>query len=217
MSEPDTIANLIAELREDEVLAAVQARLESGEDVMAILRSCEHGMRLVGEEYAKGTYFISGLIWAGEIFREIMELLQPSLERAEAATHGTIVLICTVQGDIHDIGKNLANLLLRSSGFRLIDLGVDVTAAALTAAAVEYEPDIIGLSVLLAQGLDSAKAMISMLRDCTSERVSRIPVLVGGSLLTDQACRYMGADAYCGSAADGVMIAKRLSAAKGRR
>ncbi len=92
-----------------------------------------------------------------------------------------------------------------------------MTPAALTAAAVEYEPDIIGLSVLLAQGLDSARAMISMLRNCNSERASTLPVLVGGSLLTDQARHYMGADAFCGSAADGVMIAKRLVAAKSRR
>ncbi|MCX6066475.1 MAG: B12-binding domain-containing protein, partial [Chloroflexi bacterium] len=134
---PNRLSELVAALDEDAVLALVQERLSAGSDPFQIIEECNAGMREVGIKYETGEYFVSGLIMSGEIFREVVELLQPLLEkRADGHSFG-VVLIGTVSGDIHDIGKNMLGMLLSCYGFTVIDLGVDVPPANFAEKAIE--------------------------------------------------------------------------------
>ena len=133
-----------------------------------IIADCQRGLQLVGEDYASGVYFISGLIMAGEIFREAMEILEPLLptagERSSVEAPGG-VLICTVRGDIHDLGKSIVTMMLRSYGIVVHDLGVDVSPDEVVRKAAELQPDILGLSGLLTAAAEGMKATVAAMRD----------------------------------------------------
>ncbi len=129
MSNPNLnseLAKLVADLEEDTVLKLVQQRLEAGGDPLQIIAECNEGMRAVGQRYEQGEYFVAGLIMSGEIFREVVEMVQPLLEKQADGKASGRVLVGTVSGDIHDIGKNMFGMLLSCHGFDVIDLGVDV-------------------------------------------------------------------------------------------
>ena len=123
---PSSLAGRIAALDEQGALDAVSARLHEGDDPLSIIEECQVGMRYVGEHYQSGKYFISGLIMAGEIFREAMVILGPLLPESTAEEGQSSVLLCTVRGDIHDLGKSIVAMMLRSYGIVVHDLGVDV-------------------------------------------------------------------------------------------
>src|SRR5271169_5789725 len=131
------LLNLMANLDETALLDLVQKRIKAGDDPLKIIDDCNEGMRLVGQRYEDGRYFISGLIMSGEIFREVVEMVQPLLEqRAEEHSSGR-VLVGTVSGDIHDIGKNILGMLLSCHGFFVVDLGIDVPPMDFAKKAVE--------------------------------------------------------------------------------
>ena len=163
--DPASLAARIAALDEQGALDAVGARIAAGDDPLVIIEECQLGMRWVGEHYQTGKYFISGLIMAGEIFREAMVDLGPLLpEETPEAGQGT-VLLCTVRGDIHDLGKNIVTMMLRSYGIIVHDLGVDVSPDEVVRKAVELKPDIVGLSGLLTVATDGMKATVQAVRD----------------------------------------------------
>ena len=156
--DPASLTGRIAALDEQGSLDAVRERVQRGDDPLGIIADCQRGMQFVGEDYQSGEYFISGLIMAGEIFREAMEILEPLLPASAAGGAGAAagapaaagsVLVCTVRGDIHDIGKSILVTLLRSHGFVVHDLGVDVPPAEVARRALELRPDVVGLSGLL--------------------------------------------------------------------
>ena len=120
------LTQALADLKENEALEIVRLRLGRGDDPLQIIEDCQAGMREVGERYAQRRYYLSGLIMAGDILREITELVLPLVEERFAGHTAGRVLLGTVQGDIHDLGKNLLMMLLRSYGFTVLDLGVDV-------------------------------------------------------------------------------------------
>jgi methanogenic corrinoid protein MtbC1 len=123
---PSALRQGIADLDEEGVLAMVRAGLDAGADPAAIIAACEAGMRLVGERYEQGEYYLSGLIRAGEMFRKVLQITQPALEATLSGNASGRVLLGTVNGDIHDIGKAILHIALRAHGFAVGDLGVDV-------------------------------------------------------------------------------------------
>lgn len=123
------LAVRVSELKEDEVLAMIQQHLESGTPPAELLSACQEGMRLVGLMHEKGQYFIAGLIMAGEIMYQAVELLRPLMIKARSGQNAGRVVLGTIAGDIHDIGKNLFKDLLECHGFQVMDLGVDVAPA----------------------------------------------------------------------------------------
>ena len=153
--QPDRLIAEVLELKEAEVLALVQEHLQQGDDPLAIVEACEEGMRQVGQRYEQGEYYLSALIMAGEIFREVMELAQPVIEDRIRGNESGRILLGTVQNDIHDIGKNIQAMLLSCYGFTVLDLGVDVPAAEFLRQAREFQPDIIGLSGLLTSSTEN--------------------------------------------------------------
>lgn len=215
--DPASLAGRVAALDELGALAAVRARMAAGEDALAIIADCQHGMRLVGEEYAAGTYFISGLIMAGEIFREAMEILEPVLPPAATGDGGAAggVLICTVRGDIHDIGKSIVVMLLRSHGLGVHDLGVDVPPAEVASRILEVRPGVVGLSGLLTAAHQSMKETVAEVRRVAAELGHHIPVIVGGGAVGEDVRAWVGADLWAPDAVRGVELIRAALAGGG--
>lgn len=203
----------IGELDEDGVLATVRACLAASEDAAEVIATCEEGMRIVGERYEQQEYYLSGLIMAGEIFREVLELARPALQASLAGDSSGRILIGTVQGDIHDIGKTIFQIALRSYGFTVEDLGVDVSPALFVERVAAWQPDIVGLSGLLSTGYDSMRETVRLLREQASESERPpVPVVIGGGLINEQVRGFVGADYWCGDALEGVRLCQRLMA-----
>ena len=161
-------------------------------------------MEQVGELYESGTYYISALIMAGEIFREAAEILVPLLPTPERPQSSGSMVIATVKGDIHDIGKNIAITLLDAHGFTVVDLGVDVPPERIADAVVAERPDVIGLSCLLTTGFETMRQTIALMREFTADWDRRVPVVIGGAAIDQNTADHVGADGWCTNAADGI-------------
>jgi len=165
------------------------------------------GMELVGERYEKGEYFLSELIMAGVTMKEGMALVEPHLKGQTTETAGR-VLIGTVEGDLHDIGKNIVATMLQSAAFEVHDLGVDVPPKTFVEKTRGLKPDIVALSALLSVTIGKVKETIDALKEFSLRE--NVKVLVGGSCLNEKVAREVGADAYGYDAWDGVNKAKQL-------
>ena len=207
-----TFIDHVADLHENEVLALVESRIAEGQDPLSIIEDCQEGLRQVGERYEQQHYYLSGLIMAGEIFREVMELVHPQIEEKFRGNETGTILLGTVRGDIHDIGKNSLSMLLTCYGFSVIDLGVDVPPSDFLLQAVQVQPDIIGLSGLLTSSYDAMKETIDLLRMSGNAMATRIPIVIGGNQLNEQVCQYVGADYWVNDAMTGVRVCQRLLA-----
>jgi methanogenic corrinoid protein MtbC1 len=205
---PD-LTQVLADLQEDDALAIVRLRMERGDDPLQIIDDCQAGMREVGERYAQERYYLSGLIMAGDILREIMDIVLPVVEDKYARQSVGRVLLGTVQGDIHDLGKNLVQMLLRSYGFTILDLGVDVSPERFVEAARDFQPHVIGLSGLITAAYSSMRETVNALRAMMAEDGTAIPIILGGQV-DDQVCRYVGADHWTTDAMQGVRLCLQL-------
>ncbi len=201
-----TLIDAIADLQEGTALALVRQRLDAGDDSLLIIEDCQEGMRRVGERYEQHEYYLAGLIMAGEIFSQVMELLQPIVERQVSGQASGRILLGTVEGDIHDLGKNIVNMLLSCHNFVVHDLGVDVTPTTFAKKTAELQPHLVGLSGLLTSSYDAMLETIRLLR----ERGYQKPIIIGGGQLSDEVCQYVGADHWTTDAISGVELCKKL-------
>jgi methylmalonyl-CoA mutase cobalamin-binding domain/chain len=204
------LIDLLADLDEDAVLDLVRRRIVTGDDPLGIVEECNAGMRLVGERYERGEFYVSGLIMSGEIFREVVELVKPFLTKRPVAQMSGRILLGTVHSDIHDIGKNMAGMLLACYGFTVIDLGVDVPPAEFVAQAAQVKPDIVGLSGLITASFEAMKETVAALRSEGQAQRPAFPIVIGGGMIDDQVCRYVGADYWAPDAMSGVRLCQRL-------
>jgi methanogenic corrinoid protein MtbC1 len=211
MSNSDTSAtliNAIADLQEENASLLVRQRLDAGEDSLLIIEDCQEGMRQVGLRYERHEYFLAGLIMAGEIFSQVMELLQPVVESQVSGQASGRILLGTVESDIHDLGKNIVNMLLRCHNFVVHDLGVNVAAATFAEQAAQVQPHLVGLSGLLTSSYDAMLETISLLREQDYQK----PIIIGGGQLSEEVCQYVGADHWTTDAVSGVELCQRLMA-----
>ena len=209
MSNSDTSAILIAavaDLQEDTALDLVRQRLEAGDDPLLIIEDCQEGMRQVGLRYEQRKYFLAGLIMAGEILRRVMELVQPVVERQISGQASGRILLGTVEGDIHDLGKNIVNMLLSCHNFVVHDLGVDVPPSVFAEQAAQVQPHIVGLSGLLTISYDAMRETIALLR----EQGYQGPTIIGGGQLSEMVCQYVEADHWITDAVSGVELCHQL-------
>ena len=197
------LIDALADLREEETLSIVKDMLEEGEDPVRILELAREGMGVVGDRFERGDYFLSELVVAAAVFQQVMEVMRPELEKAVIEPVGQIV-IGTVQGDIHDIGKNIAIALLEAAGFKVYDLGVDVPPAEFITAIEATEPDIVGMSGLLTLAIESMRKSVEAIEQAGLR--DQVKILVGSGRLDDTGCDYIGADAWTDEAAAGVKI-----------
>lgn len=206
------LVRAITDLDETGALALVETRLTAGGDPFEIVAACQAGLRRVGELYEARQYYLSGLIMAGEIFREIVEVLRPALEQRATEPAVGRILLGTVQGDIHDIGKNMLGMLLTSHGFAVTDLGVDVPAAEFLHLTLELRPHIVCLSSLITSAHDSMRETVALLKSELARRALKVPILIGGGLMDEHVFRYVGADYWAADAMDGVRLCRQLTA-----
>jgi methanogenic corrinoid protein MtbC1 len=170
----------LTDLDEDSALSLTRRLLDEGLDPLVLIKDCEKAMLAVGERYASRYYYLSGLIMAGEIFQEIMVLTQPLIKQRLVEGVSGAVLLGTVQGDIHDIGKSTVAIALRCYGFEVEDLGVDVPPKRFLRAAQENRPDVMGLSGLITLAFESMKETIPLVRGEILPGRDTIPIIVGG-------------------------------------
>ena len=206
------LVHLLADLEEETVLEIVRERIQTGDNLMQILEDCNEGMQIVGKRYEQGEYYIAGLIMSGEIFREVVEMVQPLLVRNSDKESSGCIMVGTVSGDIHDIGKNMLGMLLNCYGFTVIDLGVDVPPVEFSAKAVESKPDIVGLSGLITASFEMMRETVLMLRQEAEKHKLTFPILIGGGMIDDQVCQYVGADYWLKDAMAGVRLCQSLLA-----
>ena len=199
------IKSALVEFDVDLLKGKAQEALDQGVEAEEIISVLSEGMDVVGEKYQAGEYFVTSLIIAGETMKEALEVLEPHLSGQGAPKRGRIVM-ATVAGDIHDIGKNIFTTLMGTAGFEVIDLGVDVSAEAIVAAVKEHSPDILGLSALLTTNLEQFPLIVEMLEK--EGLRSRVKIVVGGATVTDEFAEGAGVDALAKSAVEGVNICK---------
>lgn len=178
----------------------------------SILGACQNALKVVGERYERQEYYLSALIMAGEIFRRVLELVEPAVETTPGGTSLGTVVLGTVAGDIHDIGKNMFGTSLRAYGFTVIDLGVDVSPQRFLEEVGRHRPDVVGLSGLIVRAFESMKATVALLKDSEPELGYRPPVVIGGAIIDSRICQYCGADSWSADAIEGVRICERLVA-----
>jgi methanogenic corrinoid protein MtbC1 len=199
----DQLATAIADLEEPTVLKLVQERLDAGEDPAAILASCREGMVLVGKRYEASEYFVSDLIMAGEIFKQALALFSSRIKADAGSARGKVV-VGTVKGDIHDIGKDIVVSLLKAANYDVRDLGVDVPPGKFVDAVKETGATIVGLSGLLTISFEAMKQTIAAL-DAAGLR-PKVKVMIGGGPVTATVQKYAGADAWGADAQTAVTL-----------
>ena len=202
------LINAMVEMEEDRFLDLTKELLASGEDPNAIFRAFQEGMAEIGRRFEQNEFFIPELIMAGEMMNDGAELIKPYLdEDAKTATKtiGSMVL-ATIEGDIHDIGKNIYGMMMELSGFEIIDLGVDVPVNTIISKIEEIKPDLLGMSGLLTLAFDPMKEVVEKLKEKGLRDSTKI--LVGGGQFDQTVCNFVGADGFATDAIVGVNICK---------
>jgi 5-methyltetrahydrofolate--homocysteine methyltransferase len=207
------LVEAMANMKEDEALRLVDEMLAKGEDPQKILDLSSEAMGVVGERYQEGTYFLPELIMAGEMLRKIGDVLKPKLAASQAQTKklGTVVL-GTVRGDIHDIGKDIVGFMLEVNGFAVHDLGIDQPEANFVKAIKEHQPQVLALSGFLSVAFDSMKSTIEEVEKAGLRK--GLKVIIGGGQMDDTVRKYTGADAYGDDAMAAVAFAKEAVGVK---
>lgn len=202
------LVEAIADMREDEALALAGAMFEGGTDPFRVLALCREAMETVGSRFQSGEYFLPELILAGEMLEKIGAMAKPLIQGrsgAEARKLGR-VLIGTVHGDLHDIGKNIVTFMLDINGYEVRDLGIDVPADKFIEAIREFRPSVVGLSGFLTLAFDSMKETIGAigaagLRD-------GMKIMIGGGQVDETVRGYTGADAFGNNAMAAVSLCR---------
>jgi methanogenic corrinoid protein MtbC1 len=202
--------SLLLELEEFKILNLTRERLKLGEAPFEIIEDAQEAMRLVGKRYEQGDYYISSMMMAGEIFREVIEIVEPMLVKKVTSPSSGIILLGTVQGDIHDIGKNIFQILLQSHGFTVVDLGVDVLPDHFVEKTLKIKPNIIALSGLLTITYDGMRETIQMVRNFKEKNISKTPFIIGGGTINEMACDFVKADYWATDAMVGVQLCKEI-------
>jgi len=203
----EELVTAIAELNEEEAMSLVHSMLDAGEDPQVILNATSEAMRIIGSRFDEREYFLPELIIAGDLMKQIAELVKPRLATKAATTKplGKIVL-GTVAGDIHDIGKDVVGFMLDANGFEVHDLGVDVPAATFIAKIREVQPEIVGLSGFLTLAFEQMKLTVEAIKEAGLR--DQVKIMIGGAIMDSEAAQYVGADAYGANATAAVKIAK---------
>ena len=201
------LVEAIADMREAEALKLVEEMVENGSDPMAILDSAREAMDLVGKRYNEGVYYLPELMLAGEMMNHITEIIKPKLANMpDRERHGK-VLIGTVEGDIHDIGKNIVSFMLDVNGFEVHDLGVNVQPQKFIDAIREFHPQVVALSGFLTLAFDSMKNTVAAIESAGLR--DKVKIIIGGGQINEDVKIYAGADGFGKDAMAGISFAKK--------
>jgi len=206
----DALVDAIVELREDDAVRLAEEALDSGADPSEILLRCQAGMTKVGELFEKKQYYLSELIYSGAIFKRISALLDEALvKRGDAESRATkgAVVVGTIQGDVHDLGKNIVVMLLRGSGYEVFDLGVDVPPERFIEKLEETQARVVGISALLTTSFPGMKRVVELMT-ANGLRQS-VRVMIGGGVVDESCRKFVGADIQSRNAYDAVTFCNK--------
>lgn len=203
----DNLITMMADLMEEETMAMVKELIQKGADPMGILDDARSAMEIVGRRFETGEYFIPDLMMAGEILKGISEMVRPHLESDNQSSKKGKVLIGTVAGDIHDIGKDIVTFMLDVSGYDVLDIGIDAPVQMFVEKIKEFKPDVVGLSGFLTLAFESMKKTIGALEEAGLR--SNVKVMIGGGQIDDEVRKYVKADAYGKDAVAAVNLCKQ--------
>ncbi len=203
------LIDAIANLDEEKSLALVQSEINAGKSPLDIIEQCRQGVQIVGQRYAEEVYFLSDLIMSEEIMRGVIEILEPYFPKHQKG-NGPKVVIGTVEGDIHDIGKNIIVYLLRSIGFQVYDLGVDVSPEAFIQAIMETGAKIVGISILLTFSITAVKKVIRLLSEAGLR--DKVKIIIGGYPVNEKIREFTGADYYENDPIRAIDLIKEIAA-----
>ena len=201
------LVELMSDLMEEETLALVKEKIAQGVDPNAILDNARAAMEVVGKRFESCEYFIPDLMMAGEILKEISEIVKPLMVKEKGAQKSGKVLIGTVAGDIHDIGKDIVTFMLDVSGFDVLDLGIDVPVETFITKIKEFQPQVVGLSGFLTLAFDSMKQTVEAIEKAGLR--DKVKIMIGGGQIDDEVRKYVKADAYGKDAVAGVQLARK--------
>ncbi|MDD2360741.1 MAG: cobalamin-dependent protein [Syntrophaceticus schinkii] len=205
----ENLIDAMANLEEDNALALVKKKLMQGETAYEIVEQCRKGVEIVGKRYSEGTYYLSDLIMSEAIFKEVMDITELHLPKNGVETNGVQVIMGTIEGDIHDLGKNIVIYLLRSSGYRVHDLGVDVPPEKFIETIKETGANIIGVCVLLTFCIGYVKKLVDLLEE-TGLR-DKVTVVLGGYPVDEQVKEYTDADYVSNDGVKALEIFEQIS------
>jgi len=203
----ESLVRALVEMQEDEALRRAKELLDQGSDPMTVLEACSSAMEEVGERFEKGEYFLPHLMMAGEMLRQISEMIKPMVRESRSGVGRGRVLIGTVKGDIHDIGKNIVVFLLEANGFEVRDIGIDQPAEKFVEAIREFRPRVVGMSGLLTLAFDSMKKTVQTIEEAGLRNEVRI--MIGGGQITEKVREYTGADAWGPDAIAGLKLVRQ--------
>ncbi|MCB8817434.1 cobalamin B12-binding domain-containing protein [Desulfosporosinus shakirovi] len=203
----DELQIAMADLDEERTLMLVEERVKAGYSSGEIIESCRRGVEVVGEKYSDSHYYLSDLIMSEEILKGVMRILEPYIP-TNGAVKGLSIVMGTIEGDIHDLGKNIIIYLLRSSGYQVHDLGVDVTPERFIQAVNETKASILGISVLLSFCIGSIKKVVDLLVDAGLR--DKVKVVVGGYPVNQEVKEFTGADFYANDVTEAMKIYREI-------
>ena len=203
----EKLTNAIADKQEEEALKLVEEMLAQGEDPQVVLDASRDAMVIVGQRFEDETYYLPELVFAGETLRKIADIVKPKLQTKTSTGQslGKIVL-GTVEGDIHDIGKDIVSFLLDVNNFEVHDLGIDVPKQEFVDKIKEVKPDIVALSGFLTLAYDSMRDTVQAIKDAGLR--NDLKIMIGGGQMDERVSDYVGADAYGSDATVAVNLAK---------
>jgi len=205
MDKCEALRKALADLDEDQALSLVKDALAEGTSPLELLKACQDGMADVGKRFEEQEYFVSDLMMSGEIFTAISETLTPLLKVGGNAAIGTVVM-GTVKGDIHNIGKDIVVNMLKAANFDVIDLGVDVPPQKFIDSLKQSGASVLALSGLLTLAFDSMKETIDLV--AAAGLRDQVKIMIGGGPVDGNVCRIVGADNWSNDAQKAVRFAQ---------
>ena len=203
----EQLVDAMSNMREQEALQIARTLIDAGEDPLKILDDCSKSMEIVGKRFEEGTYFLPELMMAGEMLKQISEMVKPKLQGDATTAKRGKVLIGTVEGDIHDIGKDIVTFLLEVNGFEVRDIGIDVSPGRFVEEITAFQPHVVGMSGLLTLAYDSMKDTVQAIEAAGLR--DKVKIMIGGGQMSEKVKVYAGADAFGKDAMEGLALAKK--------
>lgn len=200
------LVQAITEMREEDALKITNQMLEAGTDPLEVLEACRNAMEIIGKRFETGDCFIPELILAGEMLKQISEIIKPRLKKEAVQKKFGKVVIGTVEGDIHDIAKNIVAFMLDINGFEVTDLGVDVPPMKFVEATKQTGAKVVALSGFLTLAYDPMKATVEALK---AADLKDVKVMIGGGQIDEQIRQFTGADGWGRDAVAAVKMANQ--------
>jgi 5-methyltetrahydrofolate--homocysteine methyltransferase len=203
------LVEAMAKMNEKDALVLAEKMLNDGEDPLLVLDLCREAVGFVGKQFELGKYFLPELILAGDMLKKISKMAEPFIKQdaGEAVERIGKVVIGSIKGDIHDIGKDIVVFLLDVNGFEVHDLGVDVPPSEFVEAIRQIEPQVVGMSALLTTVFESFKDTVEAIE--VAGLRNQVKIMIGGGTVTDEVREYSGADAYGEDAVAAVNLSKK--------